>query len=1098
MARLAAVEKGEYYPTPLSVVDTIAAALDIQDGTRASSRGVIRLFDPCAGEGLALERLAGLLRQKTDRPVETWGVEISPDRARQAATRLDTVVEAPFESTAWSPSLIKNPISLAWLNAPYDGNGNGGRLERDFVERVTAWLGDGHVLVLIVPWKQMTWGMCQHLAAHYRDVEVFRFPDETGPEGFDRFGQIVVLATRDTGKGTQYTYPSTALRTGEEAQELYYRFFPRQANGDAHIRRMPTAPNGHRYTLSPVGLTPRLRRKDYTWEEIALACADNHGAARALFPDHAEMDDPLCELNVGHVAQVVAGGLLGTLVAQGKAFKGRAVKVQEVIPDPVDPNRETVRDRYETHIACLSGQGYVHLSAPHQVAAFLKAHADLFRQHVRARFHPYGTEVQDWEWDVLGRLSLDKQLPGRAERGLFEKQKRAAVALTRAVKRYGVGHMVAEMGTGKTRTALAALELMHARHASDGYPALISCPPHLVEEWVKEAEGAIPGLKAVIVETIAELEGVVARYRPGDRLAVVVSHSRIKMGPGWTPAYNTKTLFVRDKKGNLVAKKDVPVCPGCGKPVVDGNTAMSIRELEKRPLTCRHTVPAWNDEEKTWEERPCATPLYQFHPVIARRWPLADYVAHRLPAFFKVFVFDELHKAKSKDTDIAHAFQTLARVLPTITLTGTFFGGLSSSIFYLLYHTQKRVRDEYAFDGERSWVEHFGVLETVYQVEEGEFGAQNARRRRRLSTREQPGLAPTAIRFLLPTTVFGRISELGMEMPACSEEMVPVELGFLNGHIDRVWGWTWDEMTEHWPVWTSAWLQWNLARPNSAFRNEVIASPDDALDCPAQVKEGELLPKEQWLVDTVRAELAQGRKTIVYPRQTGTRDIRGRLKSILGANGIADVAVLDASVDPRRRSAWLSRNAGQVLITNPRLVETGLNLHTYGYCTIIFVEVEYSLYTLWQSMSRVWRPGQTKKVKIFFAHYPGTLEEKALARAGKKLLAGKLLYGEDVSSALVEDAGDASLVVDLIRAIKDGEDLRVDADTQIFGVRGSDLVTESLLGSPTVRSRALTATEQWLRARGLRLEDVKATRSRRKKVDVPENQMSLFDLAKAA
>ena len=68
-------------------------------------------------------------------------------------------------------------------------------------------------------------------------------------------------------------------------------------------------------------------------------------------------------------------------------------------------------------------------------------------------------------------------------------------------------------------------------------------------------------------------------------------------------------------------------------------------------------------------------------------------------------------------------------------------------------------------------------------------------------------------------------------------------------------------------------------------------------------------------------------------------------------------------------------NARPVLITNPRLVEIDMNLREYQYWTIIFYEIEYSLYTLWQSMSRVWRPGQTRKVKIFFSHYPGTLEE---------------------------------------------------------------------------------------------------------------------------
>jgi hypothetical protein len=64
MARLAAVEKGEYYPTPLSIVDTISQTIDIKDG-----RGVIRLFDPCAGEGLALERLAASIQHKAGRPV---------------------------------------------------------------------------------------------------------------------------------------------------------------------------------------------------------------------------------------------------------------------------------------------------------------------------------------------------------------------------------------------------------------------------------------------------------------------------------------------------------------------------------------------------------------------------------------------------------------------------------------------------------------------------------------------------------------------------------------------------------------------------------------------------------------------------------------------------------------------------------------------------------------------------------------------------------------------------------------------------------------------------------------------------------------------
>jgi hypothetical protein len=129
---------------------------------------------------------------------------------------------------------------------------------------------------------------------------------------------------------------------------------------------------------------------------------------------------------------------------------------------------------------------------------------------------------------------------------------------------------------------------------------------------------------------------------------------------------------------------------------------------------------------------------------------------------------------------------------------------------------------------------------------------------------------------------------------------------------------------------------------------------------------------------------------------------------------------------------------------------------------------------------------------------------------GREMMAGQLLYGEDVTSALVEDTGDASLVIDLIRAIQDEQDLVIRPDTQILRMNtirdtmGSDTATDSLsggvyrLGPPTMRShqvrvRPLTTAEQWLRDRGLTMADVKPRRSRSKKAAVPEGQMSFLD-----
>jgi hypothetical protein len=73
------------------------------------------------------------------------------------------------------------------------------------------------------------------------------------------------------------------------------------------------------------------------------------------------------------------------------------------------------------------------------------------------------------------------------------------------------------------------------------------------------------------------------------------------------------------------------------------------------------------------------------------------------------------------------------------------------------------------------------------------------------------------------------------------------------------------------------------------------------------------------------------------------------------------------------------------------------------------------------------------QVKIFFSNYTGTLEEKALSRMGKKMMAGQLLYGKDVSSVLVEDTGDATLFESPILTIPDAQQ-RLQVSLSSFGL----------------------------------------------------------------
>jgi hypothetical protein len=1178
------MEKAQFYPTPISIAKLIARYIDLED-IKMRRGGVIRILDPSCGEGTALaEFTRDLVLRYPHVNTETWGIEINSRRADKAAEVLTHVVDSPLEVAGFAPTKHE-PISIIFGNPPYDiddavGTDTyfyGTRLEFSHLDIVTRWLAPGGVLVWIVPFRAFDWDMSRYFCTNYHSVQFLRFFDEGEPaELYDTFGQVIILARKNQERG-RFDYDlqrqwveEIGRRAGKEATKWNLPII-----GEVEPKPMVAVPQ--------VRMSSKLRRVSFTPEEMVEAATENIPAWRdltsALLPENLDMQRPVLPPNVGHVAQMVAGGMMGTISEGGELFKGRAIKIKKEVPHPEKKDTTVVKDEWQTNVVSVTAAGLQHLTKPNLVADFLRQRAELFKTYISQNFPAYGEEKKPGEDAILDKLSKDKRLPGVAKAGLLPPQRRWAIALARSLEQYGVGHLVAEMGAGKTRTSLAVLELL------DDYPALVVCPPHMVKKWQAEAQASNPGVKAVIVEHLDELKQAIERYQPGEKLVVILSRSRIKQGPGWEPAYREKTVIRRlhepswqiqeitneeqyetlqgraaelereahglilndDEVGaiklrgqaaearekaeeytkwksvsqwlygqhegekreiRIIAQKE-PVCPDCGQPVIDhlrvrgGNV---LAALNNRPLKCQAPKQVWDHGEERWAtqirteegivEPKCGAALWQFKTG-GTLWPLAQYIANYAPNFFKCLIPDEVHQYKAKDSDQGWAFGLLASTIPhVVTLTGTFFGGYSTSIFYLLYRTQANLKQHFGFDDTKRWAEEFGVLEETYKEGEGgEFSSNTAKRRRKVGTKERPGLAPAAVQFFLSTAVFGRLKELGIPLPPYNEEIRVIEMeADQKKDYDECWNWTWAKLKQHKPRFTSSWLQWCLARGNSGFRDELVECryDGDELEMPAVVDEGDgadLLPKEQELVEFVASELRQGRQVVVYLRQTGTRDIRDRVKMILEHAGIRGVTILKESVSPKRREQWLKDNAGPVLITNPKLVETGLDLVQYS--TIVFYEIEYSLYTLWQSMRRVWRPGQTQPVKVVWMIYKGTLEEKAMVLIGEKLKAGQLVHGDDVTSALVEDGG-GSLVEDLIAAIQEEDDLAVDTGAwKMFEDPDHTLQSDDVLGSMIHESKVIpTSIDEFLAQHGVTREQV--ARKKPKVKPVAEAQMTLF------
>jgi hypothetical protein len=214
-----------------------------------------------------------------------------------------------------------------------------------------------------------------------------------------------------------------------------------------------------------------------------------------------------------------------------------------------------------------------------------------------------------------------------------------------------------------------------------------------------------------------------------------------------------------------------------------------------------------------------------------------------------------------------------------------------------------------------------------------------------------------------------------------------------------------------------AYVQALLAYPDACTREETVLDPrtSEVLGHAPALPDDRLYPKEQALVDLVQRERGRGRRVLVFATHTNRRDITTRLRTVLEGAGFR-VAVLKAdTVTAERREEWVGarvREGLDVLVTNPRLVQTGLDLIDFP--SVVWAEVDYSVYVLRQASRRSWRIGQREPVEVTFLTYAGTLQAEALGLVAAKTRASLAVEGElpeEGLAALGEDGGDVYLAL---------------------------------------------------------------------------------------
>ena len=583
--------------------------------------------------------------------------------------------------------------------------------------------------------------------------------------------------------------------------------------------------------------------------------------------------------------------------------------------------------------------------------------------------------------------------------------------------------VVGEMGTGKTFIAAAAA------HMAGFKCILVLGPPHLVPKWKREVEMTVPGARAVVVKSITDLERL--RFSVGsDPLFAVISREKAKLSYRWMPAVIERWAV---SKGRLLRDEEtgepfrVPCCPDCTAQIVDKDgVPLTDADLNRRKHTCAG----------------CGSPLWQADRSGPARYPLADYVKHRMKGFFDLLVGDEVHEYKGRGSAQGIAAGVLADVCgKSLSLSGTLMGGYSSTLFHLLYRFSPEIRTDFGRSDEHRWIQRYGFEEHTVgkpdddSVEDGRF---SRRRKYRKVVRERPGLVPSALFHIIGNTVFLRLADVASGLPPYEEQVMLSSMDSeedATGYSQRsAYNTVYEELRKELAEALKAgskrllatYLQTLLAYPDGCTRGETVFDPrsGEVIVQVPPLSEEKLYPKEKALIDMVAAERMEGRRVLVYATHTGTRDITERMDDMLTRHGFR-VAVMKAdAVAPERREAWVADRVKQgidVMICHPRLVQTGLDLIDFP--TLIWYETDYSVYTMRQASRRSWRIGQTRPVKVVFMSYRNSLQADALKLVAKKLQSSLAVEGElpeDGLAAYGDDGDD--LMMALARKIVSGEE----------------------------------------------------------------------------
>ena len=788
------------------------------------------------------------------------------------------------------------------------------------------------------------------------------------------------------------------------------------------------------------------------------------------------------------------------------------------------------------------------------VTGYLNTFGATVAQRIREQFKPLFDPASEPLSEEV--LAVNDTIQAKAGYSLYDAQLAVAEAVKRQLKRKKTALIVAECGSGKTKigaTALGALQGMHAALSPRGKTFnLVMAPSHVTKKWVREIGETLPNTFAMVVQSITDFDRLYRAYEAGDKsVYAVFSKEKARDGYMRYPAvtYDRRArgfrcpdcgkvvqmtisddgtkyevnadqfYFQREHRGNHT-------CAACGSQLWSAiNPGKPIKWAKIAEYGWVYREQAMRHKDRTKNQRilsrleEIAENLSGYEPVqgACRRYALSTYIKKKYRGRIDGLLCDELHEYNnaSGQGDAMGELYGVSRLF--VGMTATLINGYSSGIFHLLYRLTPGLMQK---DGKPyrkpAWFdEEYGVVENTYEIVDSDYNSNRRTTKRKIRSKKLPGVSPLVYsRFLLEYTAFLSLSDMGKDLPDYEEIPVPLDMP------GKVWdGYKHAEQILQKVLKTdrkaankllSAYLNLLTVYPDQPYDQPEIVHPidGDVIVTPANAaRPDDILPKEEKVLEIVREKIAAGGRVLVYTSWTRT-DSQQKLVKLLTQEGYR-TEILSTAIPPGKREEWVEkrvRSGLQVLITNQKCVETGLDLNDFT--TLIFYSMGFNLFTLRQASRRSWRINQTAhRVEVYLLYYKDTMQAKAMKLMASKLAVAGIIEGSfsEEGLAAMSDVRDltSQMAKELSLGIKDNvEDIAaafkkmavINPERRARPV-AQPVAEAPVLEAPTIKAESARVQRQTYDGLLERTLEEQKKKKKSKKPVVDENQFTLDGFA---